>query len=158
MALSTAVRLKPEIRLAQAISQFEANLSSTHKTEFQRSRAQSLKVPPDTTDVMRFTADVDRRIAKGSRCLGPRFTSFLSSVQQFAALGDVIVGGSQNIIACGVWSVVRMSILVRYHFCTAFFGCQSSLSSCKQLFGISEGIIVDAETVSGLLKYFGGFY
>jgi hypothetical protein len=117
LTLSNAARLKPEIRLAQAVSEFESILSGPQKAEFRGWRAQALKRPPDTTDVMRFTADVDRRIAKGNRCLGPRFTSFLSAVQQFAALGDVVVGGSQNIIACGVWSLVRMSILVR----TCFF-------------------------------------
>jgi hypothetical protein len=114
MILSKAARLKPEIRLAEAISTFEASLSSVQKQEFGNWRAQSLQAPPNITDVMQFTADLDRRIAQKSksRCVGPRFTSFLSTVQQFAALGDVVVGGSQNIIACGVWSLVRMSILV----------------------------------------------
>lgn len=116
MTLSAAARLKPEIRLAQAISEFESTLSSAQKADFRGWRVEALKHPPDTTDVMRFTADIDRRIAKGNRCLGPRFTSFLSTVQQFAALGDVVVGSSQNIIACGVWSLVRMSILVRTYF------------------------------------------
>lgn len=37
---------------------------------------------------------------------------FLEAVQQFASIGDVIVGGSQNVIACGVWSLVRMTLLV----------------------------------------------
>lgn len=119
LTLSSAARLKPEIRLAQAVSEFESILSGAQKAEFRGWRAQALKRPPDTTDVMRFTADVDRRIAKGNRCLGPRFTSFLSAVQQFAALGDVVVGGSQSIVACGVWSLVRMSILVRTLFCTS---------------------------------------
>jgi hypothetical protein len=36
----------------------------------------------------------------------------LETVQRFAAIGDVMVGGSQNIIACGVWSLVRLSMLV----------------------------------------------
>jgi hypothetical protein len=114
MILSKAARLKPEIRLAEAISQFEASLSSAQKQEFGDWRAQSLKAPPNITDVMQFTADLDHRIAQKSksRCVGPRFTSFLSTVQQFAALGDVVVDGSQNIIACGVWSLVLMSILV----------------------------------------------
>jgi hypothetical protein len=114
MILSNAARLKPEIRLAEAVSYFEASLSSDEKALFRDQRAQVLKIPPDTTDVMRLTAQIDRRMAgKAGRCLGPRFTNFLQGVQQFASLGDVIVGGSQNIIACGVWSLVRMSILVR---------------------------------------------
>jgi hypothetical protein len=113
LMISNAARLKPEIRLAEAVSQFEASLSSEQKTQFRNWRAQSLSTAPDSADVMRFTAEMDRTGKAGSRCLGPRFTSFLTGVQQFAALGDVIIGGSQNIIACGIWSLVRMSILVR---------------------------------------------
>ncbi|KAF2185906.1 hypothetical protein K469DRAFT_750186 [Zopfia rhizophila CBS 207.26] len=111
--LSNASRLKPEIRLAQAFSQFEADLSSEQKTDFQNQRSQSLASPPDPSDVMRLTAEIDRRVSGkvGGRCFGPRFTNFLQVVQQFAALGDVVVGGSQNIIACGIWSLVRMSLL-----------------------------------------------
>jgi hypothetical protein len=113
MIVSKAARLRPEIRLAEVVSQFEACLSDEQKAAFRDQRAQTLKTPPSITEVMRFTAQIDRRIAGNKRCLGPRFTNFLQGVQQFAALGDVIVGGSQNIIACGVWSLVRMSILVR---------------------------------------------
>jgi hypothetical protein len=113
MIATDAARLKPEIRLAQAVSQFEAALSREGKVAFWDQRAEALQSAPATTDIMRFTAQIDRCMpGKASRCLGPRFTSFLSSVQQFAALRDVIIGGSQNIIACGVWSAVRISILV----------------------------------------------
>jgi hypothetical protein len=109
VALANASRLKPEIRLAQAVSQFEADLSSKQKTTFCTSRSQWRDSPPDSSDVMRLTAEIERN---GRRCFGPRLTNFLQAVQQFAALGDIVVGGSQNIIACGVWSLVRMSLLV----------------------------------------------
>jgi hypothetical protein len=113
LILSSAARLKPEIRLAEVVSQFEASLSTDEKATFRDQRAHTLQTPPGIMDVMRFTAQIDRLISsKAGRCLGPRFTNFLSSVQQFAALGDVIIGGSQNIIACGIWSLVRMSLLV----------------------------------------------
>ena len=113
--LSNVSRRKPEIRLAQAISQFEADLSTEQKTAFHAHRSQSCDSPPDPSDVMRLTAEIDSQASgkvAGRRCFGPRFTNFLQAVQQFAALGDVVVGGSQNIIACGVWSLVRMSLLV----------------------------------------------
>ncbi|KAI9861740.1 MAG: hypothetical protein M1813_005089 [Trichoglossum hirsutum] len=112
--LANISRLKPEIRLAQAVSQFEADLSSEQKNTFRTHRSQSRDSPPDPSDVMRLTAEIDRQASGnvgGRRCFGPRMTNFLQAVQQFAALGDVIVGGSQNIIACGVWSLVRMSLL-----------------------------------------------
>jgi hypothetical protein len=116
VVLGNASRLKPEIRLAQAVSQFDADLSSKQKAIFRTYRSQTRDCPPGPSDVMRLTAEIDRHVSSkngGGRCFGPRLTSFLQSVQQFAALGDVVVGGSQNLIACGVWSLVRMSLLVR---------------------------------------------
>ena len=112
--ISQVSRLKPEIRLAQAISHLEADLSSEQKNVFHIYRSQSLQSPPELGDVMRLTAEIDRRASGkvGGRCFGPRFTNFLQVAQQFAALGDVVVGGSQNIIACGVWALLRMSVLV----------------------------------------------
>lgn len=113
LALARASRLKPEIRLAQAVSEFEASLTDEEKAAFRTYRSQTRDSPPNVNDVMRLTAEVDRRASrKTSRCFGPRLTNLLQAVQQFAALGDIVVGGSQNLIACGVWSLVRMTLLV----------------------------------------------
>ncbi|KAH7401756.1 hypothetical protein DE146DRAFT_779970, partial [Phaeosphaeria sp. MPI-PUGE-AT-0046c] len=119
-ALAKASPLKPEIRLAQAISEFEADLSQEQKSIFRTLRSQSLSVTPSPRDVMQLTAEVDGRTSKkfSSACFGPRFTNFLHGVQQFAALGNVVVGGSQNLLACGVWSLVRMSLLSIVNFST----------------------------------------
>ena len=135
-ALANASRLKPEIRLAQAIQQFEADLSSEQKASFRASRTQSCNYSPDPSDVMRLTAEIDRRASGkvGGRCFGPRLTNFLQAVQQFAALGDVVVGGSQNLIACGVWSLVRMSLLVGVLLTLAAFSTDVFLVDCKLLF------------------------
>ena len=113
--LANASRLKPEIRLAQAVSQFEADLSNDQKAALRKYRSQIQDAPPDHRDVMRLTAEIDRSATRkmgGGRCFGPRMTNLLHSIQQFAAIGDVMIGGSQNLIACGVWSLVRMSLLV----------------------------------------------
>jgi hypothetical protein len=108
------LHLGPELRLADAISQFEANLSDEQKKEFRSSRSQSCRSPPGLNDVNRFTAELNLQISTkaGSRCYGPRFASFLQGVQQFASIGDVTVGSSQNLLACGIWSLVRVSLLV----------------------------------------------
>jgi hypothetical protein len=114
-ALAKAAPLKPEIRLAQAISQFDASLSDEQKATLRADRVGLSKSPPDIRDVMRLTAEIDRRAAAkmaGGRCFGPRLTNILQAIQQFAALGDVVVGASQNVAACGVWSLVRMTLLV----------------------------------------------
>lgn len=110
--ISRATHLKPDIRLAQAISEFVSDLPDEQKRIH---RAQSNANPPDPSDVMRLTAEIDQKAAGkvGGRCYGPRMTNFLHAVQQFAAIGDVVVGGSQNILACGIWVIVRMSLLVR---------------------------------------------
>ena len=113
--LANASRLKPEIRLAQAVSQFDADLSSDQKATLHTYRSRIQDVPLGPSDVMRLTAEIDRRATRkmgDGRCFGPRMTNFLHGVQQFAALGDVVIGGSQNLIACGVWSLVRLSLLV----------------------------------------------
>jgi hypothetical protein len=113
--LANARPLKPEIRLAQAVSQFQADLSREQKASFRTYESQSRGSPPSPSNVMQLTAEIDRCAASGKvggRCFGPRLTSFLQAVQQFAALGDIMIGGLQSLIACGVWSVVRMSLLV----------------------------------------------
>ena len=121
MALAKAGRLKPEIRLAQAVSEFEADLAGDQKAAFRADRAQSCKTPPSIQDVMRFTAEMDLQMSRklgGGRCVGPRMTNLVQAVQQFAALGDVVIGGTQNLLACGVWTLVRMTLLVSLLFCT----------------------------------------
>ncbi|KAJ3571535.1 hypothetical protein NPX13_g5341 [Xylaria arbuscula] len=108
-------RLKPELRLAQAVSEFEAALSDQQKATFRSYRSQSQASPPDAGHFMRLTAEIDRLSAgktRGGRCFGPRLSNILQSTQQFAACGDVAIGGTQNVIAGSVWSLVRITLLV----------------------------------------------
>lgn len=112
-AVAAPTRLKPEIRLAQAISMFEADLPDNQKLSFQNDKAQARRTPPNPQDVLRLTAEIDQMASLSKRrCFGTRMMNIFESVQQFAALGDIIIGGSQNLIACGVWTVVRSSLLV----------------------------------------------
>ncbi|KAH7199198.1 hypothetical protein BKA60DRAFT_500612 [Fusarium oxysporum] len=113
--LKRIVPLKPEIRLAQAIKQFEMDLSDEQKAAFDSNKRQTCHSPPNIHDVMQLTAEIDRRVAGnvgGGRCFGTRLVNVLEAVQRFAALGDIVVGGSQNMIACGIWSLVRMTLLM----------------------------------------------
>ncbi|KAI1370307.1 hypothetical protein F4677DRAFT_465593 [Hypoxylon crocopeplum] len=108
-------RLRPEIELGKAVSDFKYILSVEQNAAFQMMRAHALASPPTIRDVMNLTAEIDqkRRQQKGGahRCFGPRFTMILESVQQYASLEDIIIGSSQNIIACGAWAltVVKFS-------------------------------------------------
>ncbi|KAJ5656054.1 hypothetical protein N7507_008004 [Penicillium longicatenatum] len=107
------MRLKPELRLAQAISLFEADLGDDQKLTFQNEKAQVHRAPPRAQDVLRLTAEIDQMaLVSKRRCFGARIMNVLEAVQQFAALGDIIIGGTQNLIACGVWTVVRSSLLL----------------------------------------------
>ncbi|KAH8657186.1 hypothetical protein BGZ60DRAFT_383986, partial [Tricladium varicosporioides] len=166
--LANASRLKPEIRLAQAVSQFEADLSSEHKAAFRTHRSQSHNCPPNHSDVMRLAAEIDRCASRkfgGGRCFGPRLINVLQAVQQFAALGDVIVGGSQNIIACGVWSLFmvnttsyleKLSVLFmgvgrsapRYQMMALLYPLSKNLQS-----SLSEYFIVVVRLCHQLLKF-----
>jgi hypothetical protein len=109
LALSKAARLKPELRLAQALSEFEVVLRDKDKAKLRAYRAQS---PPNATDVMRLTAEIDLdalRKHKFRRCVGPRLCNFLQAVQGFA---DTVVGGSQSLTASAIWGVVKLSLQV----------------------------------------------
>lgn len=114
-ALIRAASLRPEIRLAQAISQFEADLPTEEKTNLKSYRFQARNNPPNIHDVMRLTSEFNSSSAQRfgvRRCFGPRLTNLLEAIQQFAALGDLILGNSQNTLACGIWGLVRITIVV----------------------------------------------
>ncbi|KAJ5220231.1 hypothetical protein N7468_009435 [Penicillium chermesinum] len=120
--LIPAPRLKPAIRLAQAVSEYEADLTGDQKAQFNHHRARASQKPPSIQDVMQLTAEIDEQLSTKfrGRCLGTRTTNFLQSVQQFAALGDTLVGGSQNLVASGVWALVRTSLMLILQFSTYF--------------------------------------
>jgi len=103
--------LKPEIQFVQALSEYEANLTDDQKTRLRMYRRQQ---PPDATDVMKLTAQIDRENShrKDLRCVGPRLTNILQAVQQFSTIVDMIIGGSQSQIACAIWGVLRLSLQV----------------------------------------------
>ena len=110
IAVRQTANLKPELRLAQAISEFEADLSDEQKQQYRQDKSK----PLHSDDVMRLTAEIDRSmLIQGSRrCFGPRLTNFLHGVQQFASIGDIVIGGSQCLPAIGVWTLVRFSLMV----------------------------------------------
>ena len=112
LSLAKAAPLKPEIKLAQALSEFQAILNDDQKTKLRNYRGQS---PPSSTDVMKFTADIDwhaSRNRKSRRCVGTRLTNVLHAVQQFSNVVDVVVGSSQSHIAGLIWGTVKLSLQV----------------------------------------------
>ncbi|KAI0179470.1 hypothetical protein GGR52DRAFT_536342 [Hypoxylon sp. FL1284] len=122
LAIRNSSPSKAEIELGKAVSNFESILTREQSAAFQMTKAHALGSPPNVRDVMNLTAEIDlkARQQKGGfhKCFGPRFTMVLDSIQQYIALGDIIVGGSQNLIACGAWSVVRITLLSVVKFST----------------------------------------
>ena len=109
--------LPAELRLAQAISEFALNLDDAGKQKFQQLQVQlSRTAPPSPADVIALTEDLNRegasRHASWRPAAGTRIGGFLRRIQQFAAFGDIFIGGSQNLIASGVWATVRAMLEV----------------------------------------------
>ncbi|KAF7155603.1 hypothetical protein CNMCM5623_008145 [Aspergillus felis] len=109
--IANASKLKPEIRLVQALADFKAVLSTDRRARFDESIAAFKDRLPDANDVNRLTAEINRDIQQTTRrCYGPRFVHVLQAVQQYATIGDVLIGGSQNLVASGVWAAVRLTL------------------------------------------------
>jgi ankyrin repeat domain-containing protein 50 len=113
LAVSQAGSLKPEIRLQQALREYESLLTKDQR-QLYNTRVRSGRAP-DMADVIQATSEIDREARKQRgihKCAAPRLMKVLTACQRFAAIGDVLIGGSQNLIACGVWSAVRLSLQV----------------------------------------------
>ena len=108
MALATAkaAPLRSDIKLSQALSDYEAILSAEQKQSYKTS-------PPDANAVMTFTCEIDRQNAgRRTRRCAARLTSFLNSVKGFTSIVDLLVSSSGNPIAGGVWAAVKLAIQV----------------------------------------------
>ncbi|KAF3759978.1 hypothetical protein M406DRAFT_353953 [Cryphonectria parasitica EP155] len=111
-------QLKPEVRLGQAISEFLYALDEGKRNEFRNIQATSSR-RLSGTDVMMLTEEINKAGLRQNRCFKPhgtRIYSFLSRLQTFASVGDVLIGGSQNLIATGVWSALRFCLLGAVNF------------------------------------------
>ncbi|KAF5985426.1 nucleoside phosphorylase [Fusarium bulbicola] len=111
-SVAAATPLSPEIRLAQAVSEFVAGLSDEQKRSF-RTQQENFS-PPTIPDAIRVTVDIDRIAGKtqkgNTRTFGPRLTNFLHAVQKFASLGDDVLGASLSLISGSVWLIVRFTL------------------------------------------------
>lgn len=121
-ALTLSGKLKPEARLGVALSEFAAALNERDRSRFTSMRAKSKKAP-SADDVIRMTEELNREGARRHKTWQPystRLGAFLSGLQSLASLGDVVIGGSQNLIACGVWFAVRVCLETAIGFITYF--------------------------------------
>ncbi|KAK1463181.1 NACHT domain-containing protein [Colletotrichum melonis] len=125
--ISTAVaavgKLKPEIRLAQTISEFSVSLKR-HQDDFHiRFKNLQTRSPPTAMEVLQLTEEINRDGAHRHRSWRPnatRLVTVLERIRQFAPIGDVLVGGAQNLLASGVWATVRMTLEISLSFLSYF--------------------------------------
>jgi len=113
-AIRQAARLKPEVRLAQSLSEFAASLDGGRRTTFKNLQSKS---PPSPADVIRLTEEINRdgsRLHRAWRPYGTRLVAILEKIQALVHVGDLLVGGSQNMIASGVWAAARLGLTVRH--------------------------------------------
>lgn len=104
---------RPEkVRLDDAIKRFQATLSPENASKFTALQSESA---PTASDVFRLTEEVNQnghKVHKTWRQYGRRLQKALDQILVFAKVGDILIGGSQNMIACGIWAAVRLSIQV----------------------------------------------
>lgn len=95
-------------------SEFAQALDEDRKSEFRRMQSASNN-SLSGLDVIKVTEEINKdgeRRHSAWRPYGTKVYSFLSRLQLFASVGDVMIGGSQNLIATGVWCAVRVSLMV----------------------------------------------
>jgi hypothetical protein len=107
-----AARLKPEVRLIGAIADFVQALDHGQRKCFTELRD---KGPPAGVDFLELTRQLNcdgLGRHRAWRPYGTRLVSFLEGIQLLSKVGDVVVGGAQNLVASGVWASVRLSLQV----------------------------------------------
>ncbi|KAF5010298.1 hypothetical protein FDECE_3548 [Fusarium decemcellulare] len=113
--------LSPDIRLAKVVSEFGAGLDEKHRPIFKTWQTHS---PPSESDVIRLTEEVNRdgsRLHQGSwKAFGTRLFKLLDQIQILIKPGDILVSGSQNMVASGVWAAVRMSLEIATGYLSYF--------------------------------------
>ncbi|KAK1752752.1 hypothetical protein QBC47DRAFT_454088 [Echria macrotheca] len=101
--------LPADVRLGQAISEFGSELDGKHRPAFKTWQTRS---PPTEIDVIRLTEEVNH---DGSRLHGTAWKPFGTRL-----VGDIVIAGSQNLLASGVWAVVRLSLEVATGYLSYF--------------------------------------
>ncbi|KAF6828312.1 NACHT domain-containing protein [Colletotrichum plurivorum] len=121
-ALSNVGKLSPQIRLAQAISEFGALFAddAAKHAQFKNLRNKS---PPTGGEVVQLTEEINNdgsRRHKSWKPFATRLILVLERVQQFAPVGDVLTGGAQSMLASGVWASIRMALEISLGFLSYF--------------------------------------
>ncbi|KAG6368418.1 hypothetical protein INS49_002625 [Diaporthe citri] len=127
-------RLKPDVRLGVAVSEFAETLDEDRKREFQKMQTAGTQL--SGRDAIRVTEELNRDSEwRHSACrpYGTKCGKFLDRLQTLANIGDVMIGGSQNVIATSIWCAVRLALQTA----TNYRGYFEKLSSLFMKLGTS---------------------
>lgn len=127
LAMSKAAPLRPDIKLSQALKDYEAVLTEDQRKSFHD------ESPLAFNDVMVLTCEIDRQNAsRKSRRWGARLTTFLNSVKGFTAIVDGAVGNTGNPMAGAVWGAVKTAMQVASTFESYFDALSTMLMNVGQ--------------------------
>ena len=106
LAVTNTAPLKPEIRLAQALKEFDALL-----TDHERQKLHA-EGKPDAAAAINLATVIDQECSSQRRqCLGPRLMTCLESIQKFTTVADTFVSSHPEFAAL-VWGGVKLALLV----------------------------------------------
>ena len=106
MALANSRLLPPDVELTRALCDYEAILSDEQRQQFR------MEGMPDTRAVVQLTTAIDEQCNdRRSRCMGPRITLFLESIQQLSPVIETFVSSHPERAAL-VWGGVKLMLLV----------------------------------------------
>jgi hypothetical protein len=100
--------------LEAAVSRFKAELTPAQWAEFDKTERARRSRTVGASDVTELVTKVTREYAKKAHKpdRGRRLAKFLRVLRQFCNAGDIVVGGSQNLVASGVWAAARLCLEV----------------------------------------------
>ena len=106
VALTNAAPLKPDVKLNQALVDYEKVLFDNERAQLRAEGA------PDTMAAITLATLIDNECTQGRRqCMGPRLITFLESVQQFSGVIDTFVSSHPQFAAL-VWGGVKLTLRV----------------------------------------------
>jgi hypothetical protein len=121
LVISQAAKLKPVVRLSQALEAFQSALNDEQRQLFLANSD-----PPSSTAAIAFVAELDERKSEHrGKCIGFRFLNFLSSIQQFTSIIDIALNELPALPGL-VWSAFKIALSFAQTF-TSYFERLSTL-------------------------------
>ena len=116
LVLASAANVQPDTALAQALRDYEAVLSNDQRSRLHSHRGSV----PNAAAAINLTTEIDQENnGRMGRGVGPRFITFLESLQQFSSVLDTFVSSNPQMAAL-VWGGVKLALLVKTNYICGF--------------------------------------